>query len=123
MRAWTSSIDSRGSGIRVDPRRFARYPGVDRIGRVAAPLVPAAVVDGDPRPAEQPGIEEGLAPAPACAAVEGVVRVRGDADGAPGRLDLAVLTACVIEVAVVLHVVGVAAALGEDGSADAPLLL
>src|SRR5439155_17765961 len=96
------------------------FAGLDRVvDRVAAPLEPAAVVDGDPAPAHQVGIEPGLACPPARSAIEGDVLVGSDAGLLPVGGDLRVVAHRVVEVAVVLHVVGVGAAVAPHVAGDA----
>src|SRR5512135_1911456 len=95
--ACSSSMERVGSCMAGRSGQRLRNAGLDGIGRIGAPLVPAAVVYGDARPAEQPGVEEGLAATPAGAAVEGVVLVGRDAGRLPRGRDLAVLPAGVVQ--------------------------
>src|SRR5207244_3709758 len=58
-------------GDRYAAGLIRRIPGLDRVvDRVLAPLEPAAVVDGDPRPTHQVRVEPGLACSPAGPAIE-----------------------------------------------------
>src|ERR1700737_1394299 len=79
-----------------------------------APLDPAAVVDGNPRPTHQVGIEPSLACAPAGAAVKGDPLVARDPGIVPVGRDLRVGSHRVVDVAVVLHVIGIRAAVPPD---------
>src|SRR5206468_9752367 len=81
-------------------------PHLDRVAdRILAPLEPAAVVDGDPRPAHQVGVEPGLACSPARPAVESHPLVGADPGLLPVGSNLWVGTHRVVDVAVVLDVV------------------
>src|SRR5262249_49855146 len=96
-------------------------PDLDRVvRRIRAPLEPAAVIDRDPLPALEIRIEPGLAGPPAGAAVERDPLVGSDAGFGPVRGDLRVLAHRVVDVAVVLHVVGVAAAVAPHVALDPP---
>src|SRR5207248_7894391 len=88
------------------------------VERIATPLEPAAVVHGDPLPALEICVEPGLAGSPACAAVERDPLVGGDLSLGPVRRDLGVGAHRVVDVAVVLHVVGVRAAVAPDVPRD-----
>src|SRR5215469_1826290 len=97
------------------------FAGLDRVRLgVLAPFEPAAVVDGGVWPAHELGVEPGFACAPACAAVEGDPFVWADAGVVPVGCDFGVWAHGVVEVAVVLHVVGVAAAVAPDIAGDPP---
>src|SRR6476619_1043877 len=88
-----------------------RLADLDRVAhRILAPFEPATVVDGDPLPALEVGVEPGLAGPPAGPAVEGDPLVGGDPGLVPVGRDLGVRTPRVVDVAVVLHVIGVGAA-------------
>src|SRR5947209_16577633 len=86
---------------------------------VAAPLVPASVVDGGSGPAHELSVEPCLACTPAGSAVEGDPFVGCDVGLCPVGGDFRVWPHRVVEVAVVLHVVGVAAAVSPDVACDA----
>src|SRR5439155_2373717 len=88
------------------------------VERVPAPLVPAAVVDGNSWPTHQVCVEPGLARPPAGPAIEGDPLVGSDAGLFPVGCDLRVGTHRVVHVAVVLHVVGVRAAVAPDVACD-----
>src|SRR6185436_5587329 len=95
-------------------------PDLDRVrGRVAAPLVPAAVVDGDVLPVHEERVEPRLARAPARPAVEGDPLVGRDAGSLPVGGDLGVRTHRVVHVAVVLHVIRVRPAVAPDVAGNA----
>src|SRR5438093_96654 len=97
----------------LDPSRSTElgldgHPHLDRVAdRILAPLKPAAVVDGDPRPTHQVGVEPGLTCAPARPAVERDPLVGVDPGLLPVGRDLRVGAHRIVDVAVVLHVVGV----------------
>src|SRR2546430_6648083 len=94
-------------------------PDLDRVAdRILAPLEPAAVVDGDPRPAHEVGVEPGLAGPPAGPAVEGNPLVGVDPGLLPIGRDLRVGPHRVVDVAIVLHVVGVGATVPPDVARD-----
>src|SRR2546427_8088091 len=91
------------------------HPHLDRIAdRILAPLEPAAVVDGDPRPTHQVGVEPGLARPPARPTVERHPLVGPDPGLLPVSRDLGVGAHRVVDVAVVLHVVGIRTAIPPD---------
>src|SRR4029079_17854121 len=79
---------------------------------------PATVIDGDRLPAHQVGVEPGLAGPPAGTAVEGHPLVRRDPGGRPVGRDLGIGAHLVVDAAVVLHVVGVGAAVAPDIARD-----
>src|SRR5207248_4082078 len=85
---------------------------------ILAPLEPAAVVDGNPWPIHEVRVEPGLARAPTGAAVEGDPFVGGDPRVAPVRRNLRVGPHRVVDIAVVLHVVGIRAAVSPDVAGD-----
>ena len=92
---------------------------LDRVvDRVLAPLEPAAVVDRDARPVLEVRVEPGLAGPPAGAAVERDPLVGRDPGLGPVGRDLGVRPHRVVDVAVVLHVVGVGAAVAPDVALD-----
>src|SRR5205823_2126116 len=95
---------------------LARFDRV--VQPVSAPLEPAAVVDRDPVPSHQVRVEPGLARAPAGAAIERDPLVGGDAGLLPVGGDFRVRTHRVVDRAVVLHVVGVTAAVAPDIAGD-----
>src|SRR5258706_4171169 len=96
-----------------------RLADLDRgVDRGLAPFEPAAVVDRDPVPAHQVGVEPGLAGPPAGAAVVGDPLVAGDTGLGPVGRDLRIRPHRVVHVAVVLHVVGVGAAIAPDVALD-----
>src|SRR6476646_2250512 len=88
------------------------HADLDRVvDRVLAPLEPATVIDRDPPPILEIGVEPRLARTPAGAAVEGDPLVGGDAGLGPVGRDLRVRPHRVVDVPVVLHVIGVGAAI------------
>src|SRR5256714_13498625 len=110
-----SSAADRGPGPRgknLDGYWLPYFDGV--ADRILAPFEPAAVVDGDPRPAHQVGVEPGLAGPPAGPTVEGDPLVGVDPGLLPIGRDLRVGPHRVVDVSVVLHVVGVGAAVPPD---------
>src|SRR5471030_2452383 len=86
---WITPEQRAGASRRIGPAH-------NRIGRVAAPLAPAAVVHADLRPVHQPRIKKRQRRAPAGAAVEGRAPPARDVGSLPlaadvrGRLHAAV---------------------------------
>src|SRR4249919_3249614 len=108
-----------GRSGRVALGDLDRQPDLDRVvDRILAPLEPAAVVHRDPLPTLEIGIEPGLAGTPAGAAVERDPLVGSDPGFLPVGRDLRVGTHGVVDVAVVLHVVGVGPAVAPDIALD-----
>src|SRR3989442_12809203 len=100
------------------PSRKALAPGDHAATAPAARAAPPAAVARDPVPAHQVGVEPGLAGPPAGAAVEGDPLVAGDLGLSPVGRDLRVRTHRVVDVAVVLHVVRVRAAVAPHVALD-----
>src|SRR2546423_13305381 len=114
-----SSAADRGPGPRgknLDGYWLPYFDGV--ADRILAPLEPAAVVDGDPRPTHQVGVEPGLAGPPSGPAVERHVLVGSDAGLGPVRRDLGVGAHGVVDRPVVLHVIRVGVAVAPDVATD-----
>src|SRR6266508_166738 len=122
--AGASSVGRTRTERRPQPLRGDLVRGLsdfDRVvDRIPAPLEPAAVVHGDPLPTQEVGVEPGLACPPAGTAIERNPLVRDDAGLFPVGRDLRVGAHRVVHVAVVLHVVGVRAAVAPHVACDPP---
>src|SRR5712691_3308365 len=110
----TAALEKLRGGLGLGIARLDRI-----VSGVPAPLEPAAVVDGNPRPAHQVGVKPGLACSPAGPAIEGDPLGGADAGLLPVGRDLRVGPHRVVDVAVVLHVVGVGATVPPNVAGDA----